>query len=221
MRTSFALIAGVHQRTMLTIEKKKRAIMKPLSSLQTRATFGVLLSLVAGQLAGLGATSLVLQGQSQSSTNWITGTIQNWQELDYIPCRVYVTGGPVNNQTITISFPHLSGITPGFEDLTSFSTSPNTVINAGPVLAAPASGTWSYTFTINVTNSNPAYVQFAARLAAGAHMNTAPRSRSAAIRPRWAISKSKNPVRVPVRRTLRLPSPGHPPFRKAARSFIP
>ena len=69
------------------------------------------------------AASFELQGQSQGSTNWIAGNLQNWRELDYIPCRVYISGGTVSGQTIRISFPHLTGTTPGFQDLRDFSCS--------------------------------------------------------------------------------------------------
>src|SRR5215471_3030166 len=117
------------------------------------------------------AASFSLQGQSKGTTNWITGNLQNWQELDYIQCRVLMTSGGFSNQTITITFPHLTGTTPGFENLYNFTTSPNVTITSGPTLSAPAGADWSQTFTVNYTDNGPGYVQFQARLAAGSHLN--------------------------------------------------
>ncbi|MGN6555588.1 MAG: hypothetical protein ACTHLW_17920, partial [Verrucomicrobiota bacterium] len=144
--------------------------MKPNSKSTLLAAIVTSLWLLLGQAAVMGV-SLDLQGQSKGSTSWISGNLQDWQELDYIPCRVYVTGGPVNAQSVTISFPHLSGSTPGVQDLFNFAASPNAQITSGPTLSMNGSGTWSYTFQIKVNNSSSAYVQFFARLAAGAHLN--------------------------------------------------
>src|SRR6266478_6757075 len=47
-----------------------------------------------------------LQGQSFGNTNWITGNLDGWAELDFIPMRVYMTGGSASNQTITVQFDH-------------------------------------------------------------------------------------------------------------------
>ena len=93
--------------------------MKPNSTSSLLAAIVTSLWLFLGQAAVMGV-SLDLQGQSKGSTSWISGNLQDWQELDYIPCRVYVTGGPVNAQSVTISFPHLSGTTPGVQDLFNF-----------------------------------------------------------------------------------------------------
>src|SRR6266849_9767154 len=129
-------------------------------------------SLLAGTLAF--ASNITLEGQNKGDTNnWYAVNLQNWLELDYIPCRVHFVNEQGSNQPITISFPHLNGTTPGFQDLFTFSTSSNVVFSAPPALFAPAtSGTWSYTFTVNVLDNNDAYVWFFARLAAGAHLNT-------------------------------------------------
>ena len=114
----------------------------------------------------------VLEGQDKGNPNtWVTANLQNWQELDFIPCRVRITGGPVANQTFTISFPHLTGTTPGFEDLYSFVASSNVVFLSAPTLSSPTNADWSYSFTVQVTNSSTATIQFLARLAAGAHLN--------------------------------------------------
>jgi len=124
--------------------------------------------LVAGEAAGF-ASSFSLEGLNKGNTNnWAGGNLMNWQELDMIPCRVAITGNG-NNQTVTINFPHLTGTTPGFENLYNFAATPGITFVSPPTLSAPVSGAWSYTFTVNVTSSGA--VTFFARLAAGAHIN--------------------------------------------------
>ena len=118
------------------------------------------------------AASYVLEGYNKGdSNNWFAGNLQDWQELDYIPCRIRITGGPVASQTFTITFPHITGTTPGFENLYDFVGSSNVVFLSAPVLFSPAAADWSYTFTVAVTNSSTATVNFIARLASGAHRN--------------------------------------------------
>ena len=150
-----------------------QTIIKPTRS---HLSLALRLVLVVAALFTVSATvkgaSFTLQGQSQGSPTWITSNLQNWRELDYIPCRLLIQGGPLANQTITITFPHLKGTTPGFQDLTGFTSSPNAVITSAPVLSAPEGQDWSYTFTVTVTDGNPASVMFLGRLAAGSHMNT-------------------------------------------------
>ena len=141
-----------------------------ISARSIRRVFAAVFCLLAGSATVFGST-FILEGQSKGDTNWITSNLRNWQELDYIPCRVRISGGAVTNQTITITFPHLTGTTPGFENLISFTTSPNVTITSGPTLSAPAGADWSYTFTVNYTDAGDGYVQFLARLAAGAHLN--------------------------------------------------
>jgi len=117
------------------------------------------------------AVNYQLQGQSRGSTNWLNGNLQNWRELDYVPCRVYITGGPVANRIIRLTFPHLTGTVPGFENLVNFRTTSNAVITVAPILSAPMGSDWSYTFTVTVLDANPAAIYFESRLAAGAHLN--------------------------------------------------
>src|SRR5882724_986713 len=114
-----------------------------------------------------------LEGQNKGDTNtWSSVNLQGWEELDYIPFRVFFSRHSAGSQTITVDFPHLSGTTPGFQDLTSFTAfTPNIVFTAGPTLITDPSGVWTYIFTVNVTDNNPAEVRFFARLAAGAHIN--------------------------------------------------
>ncbi len=119
------------------------------------------------------AASIELQGQNKGDTNtWTMNNLMGWGELDYIPCRVFFKSGPVVNQRITIFFPHLRGTTPGIQNLSSFTPSPNAVITSVPALTTDPSGTWSYAFTVSVTNNSPGYVRFRARLAAGSHLNS-------------------------------------------------
>ncbi len=112
-----------------------------------------------------------LEGQSKGDTNWISVNLQNWKELDYIPLRVKMTGGPVSNQVITVSFDHSKNLIPGVQNLISFVPSSNVVIKSAPMLIAPPGAeTWTYNFTVDVTNAGTATVQFVGRLSAGAHL---------------------------------------------------
>src|SRR3954453_20210347 len=114
---------------------------------------GVALIAWLGALAGQTAfgSSLALEGQNKGDTNnWYGGNLQNWVELDYIPCRVHFANAQGNNQSITVTFEHINGGVPGILDLFAFTTSANVVFTTAPTLSAPASANvWSYTFTIN------------------------------------------------------------------------
>src|SRR6267154_2114768 len=119
------------------------------------------MALLAAPLAASAKFSSVLQGQSKGSTNWIGNNLQGWQDEDYIPMRVYVTGGPATSQAIEVYFQHFHGDIPGIEDLSGFTASPNVTISAGPTLNAPAtSGTWYYNFTINLNDRSAGFVEF-------------------------------------------------------------
>src|SRR5258707_72155 len=135
-----------------------------------RSLFLAGLCLLAGHGAAFATSQL--QGQNKGDTNtWSGVNLQNWQELDYIPFRVYVDKSP-GILAITINFLHLSGTTPGFQDLTGFTLfTPNVVFISTPGLTTDPSGVWNYQFTITVTDNTPAEVRFLARLAAGAHIN--------------------------------------------------
>ena len=117
--------------------------------------------------------AVILEGQNKGDTNtWSAGNLQDWQELDFIPCRIHWSGEQGNNLAVRIDFPHRSTGIPGFQDLFNFSNSANVFFVSPPVLSAPAnSSTWSYSFTVNILNNLEAYVYFQARLAAGAHLN--------------------------------------------------
>ncbi len=110
-----------------------------------------------GSHAALGGP-LVLQGQNRGDTNsWYAGNMEYWRELDYIPCRVWANAARWgSSHTVTVTFPHFNGTTPGFQNLTAFTPSPNDVITAGPTLyAPPTTAVWSYTFSFRVTDSSP------------------------------------------------------------------
>ncbi len=139
--------------------------------------FGLALAVVASlsastvQAAGFNAQ---LEGRSFGSTNWSTANVTGYAELDLIPTRVFMTGGPVSGKTITVQFDHTkahgSTLLQGIENLYSFTPSANVIITAGPTLIAPSGqDVWSYTFTVNLTNNASGFVEFRTRLAAGAH----------------------------------------------------
>lgn len=119
----------------------------------------------------LGLHAQTLQGQNKGNTSdWFTLNLQGWAELDYIPMRVAFDAGSAGTHTVTLNFPHYSGKTFGFEDLSSFSPSANAAFTAAPKLTMSATGNWTYTFTVNLADNNPAEVRFLARLASGAHL---------------------------------------------------
>jgi len=115
----------------------------------------------------------VLQGVSKHSTNYICCNLQDWNELDYIPARVKLSGGPIQQQVIRIDFDHAKGTIPGIENLSRWTLTDNVRITSEMVLHAPPDEIkWSYTFTIDVLDDKVGYIDFMARLAAGAHLNT-------------------------------------------------
>ena len=130
-----------------------------------------LLSVLFGGASSFGS-SYTLEGQDTgNATGWFPGNLTNWAELQYIPCRFRIDNGPVSNLAVTLSFPGITATTPGFDGFFNFTNTPNVVFVSPPVLSAPASGNWMYSFTINVTDGNTAAVYFMPRLAAGAHAN--------------------------------------------------
>src|SRR5260221_116057 len=86
------------------------------SDVRGKQYFRLLLLSVATLLAGpaMAATTasatLILEGQNKGDTsNWYAGNLQNWQELDYVPCRVHF-GSAQGSQTVTIDFPQITGV---------------------------------------------------------------------------------------------------------------
>src|ERR1051326_5443066 len=138
--------------------------------------FGLALVAVASLVAGTAQAAFVaqLQGQSFGNTNWITGNLNGWAELDFVPMRVYTTGGPASNQTITVQFDHTKTagtLRQGIQNLYGFTSSPNVVITSGPTAYTPSGqDIWSYTFVVKLTDNTPGFVQFSGRLAAGSHL---------------------------------------------------
>jgi len=123
------------------------------------------------------AFNATLQGLSKGSSTWINGPLLNWSEGDLIPTRVLLTGAAVTGKVIKVNFDHTKttggGTFQGINDLSAFTTSPNVTITAGPTLSAPpGSDTWSYTFTVDVTNASDGFVEFRSQLSAGAHYFT-------------------------------------------------
>ena len=137
------------------------------------------LVLWAGAQPRLFALVFNLEGLDRfESTNWTAGSgwstvnLQDWRELDFIPVRAEITGGPGTNQLLNIVFPHYVGGVYGFQNLYFISNSPNVSFSAPPKLNAdPASEDWSYDVRVTITNAQKGYVYFYARLAAGAHLN--------------------------------------------------
>ena len=151
--------------------------MKSMTFGQTTKTSAVVRKALLLALLGLTSTpaayGVLLEGQNKGdTTNWVSVNLQGWAELEYIPCRFNFGTGAAGTQSLTIHFPHLGGTIPGFEDLTSFSAAtPNVTFLSAPTLTTDPSGTWSYSFTVQVSDANPAEVHFFARMASGAHLN--------------------------------------------------
>src|SRR5260221_13955168 len=97
------------------------------------------------------AMSIALEGQNKGDTNnWFAGNLQNWQELDYVSCRVHWSSAQGNSNFIRICFPCANGGIPRFQDLFSSSNSAIVVFTAPPPLSAPPSSiTWAYSFTVS------------------------------------------------------------------------
>jgi hypothetical protein len=123
----------------------------------------------------LGATSQAaikysLDGQNNPTNGvWTSGNLSGWGELDFVPCRVDMTGGPATNLVITINFPRFVGTVGGIQDLYYWSGTTNVVFVSQPTLTVSTGTTWTYSMTVTITNSAQADIYFYARLAAGSH----------------------------------------------------
>jgi hypothetical protein len=125
---------------------------------------------LAAPPAAEAALTGTLQGQHRGSNVWTTQNLLGWRELDFVPLRTFFTGGPASNQVIIVDFDHTAGTgaKKGIENLTSFIHSTNLVITSGPTLSTTNDfDIWRYTYTITVTNNQPAFVEFRGRLSAG------------------------------------------------------
>src|SRR5438128_1781798 len=130
-----------------------------LEKISTRSFRVVLISLLLTAGAGRSlAGNVILEGQNKGDTNnWSAGNLQNWQELDFIPCRLQFTSSQGNNQVIELDFEHYNNGVPGIQNIFNFTTSSNVVFVAPPVLSAPPTATtWSYSFTVNILDNQPA-----------------------------------------------------------------
>src|SRR5437870_204160 len=124
--------------------------LEQLNIRRAKWTFMILFALAASPVAFAG--NITLEGENKGDTvNWYAGNLQNWQELDYIPCRVRFNNSLGSNQVITLNFEHVNNQVPGIQNLFDFTNSANVVFAAAPVLSAPpGASVWSYTFTVNV-----------------------------------------------------------------------
>lgn len=141
--------------------------------MQSSAVLRVVLSIfICATASAKAAFNARLQGQSRGSTTWLDGNLKGWRDLDSVPCRVYLTGGPANNKVIVVEFDHAQGRNPAIKNLCHFTPSANVVITSAPVLSSPVnSPRWTYTFTIKLLDNKPGWVLFNAKIADGAHLN--------------------------------------------------
>lgn len=151
---------------------KSTTIMQVVEKV-TRRSWGWQAAAVAAALPllGQGLQAATLQGEYKGNkTDWYDNNLAGWAELDYVPMRVTFPSGSLGSQPVTLTFPHFSGKTFGFEDLSDFAVSGNAQFAGAPALTMAADGNWTYNFTVNVLDNNPAEVTFLARLASGAHL---------------------------------------------------
>lgn len=122
-----------------------------------------------GDLEGLNKINSTNWGPASA---WSGGNLLGWKELDYVVVRAALSGSPRSNQPVTLEFPKFKTDAPGFQNLYFISNSPNLFFHSAPVLnAPPAPADWSYTVNVTITNAQPGYIYFYARLAAGSHLN--------------------------------------------------
>jgi uncharacterized repeat protein (TIGR01451 family) len=145
---------------------------RPVGGICGKVVWMVILCVVC---AGNAAVADDLEGQSAGNPNWCKDGVQGWSELNYIPGRVVLTGGPSTGRTVTVVFNHTArNSTPEIQFLTGFTPSANVVMTSQPALSSPpGASVWSYTFTVNLLDGNQGQVTFLARLSAGAHLNPA------------------------------------------------
>jgi uncharacterized repeat protein (TIGR01451 family) len=149
---------------------------KGLSSSRTAQT-----TLTDAQLSG------VLQGQnnppcvSPSPCPWQTTNLSGWAELQTVPLRLFFSPNQSgNSRTFTIDIDHANGRTQGLDGLVNWSKSANVTgitiasgLPTGVTFSSLTNGsgatTWSYTFTVSVSDNNEGFIQFNTQLLAGAH----------------------------------------------------
>lgn len=125
-----------------------------------------------GDLQGL---DKIYSTNFNASSPWRSVNLKGWGDLDLIPARAVLKGGPATNEQVTITFPLFNHGRPGFEDLYFISNSPNVIVTQPPTLSvATAPGEevdGTYTLRITVTDNQTAYIYFFAKLMDGAHVN--------------------------------------------------
>src|SRR3989454_512174 len=125
-------------------------------------------------LATTGNFQAALEGQSFGSSAWSATAVSGWAELQSIPMRVRLSGGPTSGpQTIDVTFDHAktngATVTAGLEDLFTFTTSSGVTFGTAPFLKINGTNdVWTYEFTVNITSSTGT-VNFFTRMRAGAH----------------------------------------------------
>src|SRR5438128_2636699 len=125
-------------------------------------------------LATTGNFQATLEGQSFGSSAWSATAVSGWAELQSIPMRVRLSGGPTSGpQTIDVTFDHAktngATVTAGLEDLFTFTTSSGVTFGTAPFLKINGTNdVWTYEFTVNITSSTGT-VNFFTRMRAGAH----------------------------------------------------
>lgn len=145
--------------------KTSFSISRPAASIAGVLALWTLL----GHAAVLGAT-FELQGQCKGCSCWVSGNLHHWQDLDYVPCRVRITGKAFAQQRLEITAPGMNHGDPGFESLLHFTISPNVTLISGPTLS-PGGDTRCYTMNVSYNGEGEGYIQFFARLAVGVHRN--------------------------------------------------
>src|ERR1043165_3350948 len=105
-------------------------------AMQTHIRHAVRTLLAIAAILAIRPDALALSGDLQglnkvNSTNWNSGSPgaasnrQDWKELNYIPCRIELVGGPGTNQFVNVVFPHFHNGIPGFQNMYYVSNSAN------------------------------------------------------------------------------------------------
>jgi len=132
---------------------------------------------VAANVSGM------IQGQnnpvcvSPSPCPWQTTNMSGWGELQTAPIRLFLPSGQqnANATSFSLDIDRSAGGSQGLESLQFVSKTPNVTMSA-IVFSASTNGsgatTWTYTFTVSMTDNNAGEIDFTTRLLAGAHAFT-------------------------------------------------
>ena len=121
-----------------------------------------------------------LQGQnnppcaSGGTCPWQTANLQGWAELQTVPLRLFLGPNQQNHNpgSFTIDLDRSDSGSAGLEGLTNFAPSSNATMSAvtfSKNTIGSGAETYSYTFTVNMTNNLAGEIRFDTRLMAGAH----------------------------------------------------